>query len=305
MQRRIWLTLVGCLLLVLVVSAVVVVRFAQGPAEAERQVINVQKIKDLGATDSLVILPLVERNAADPALATENGIAYLVKTDTSTILFDLGANVNGDEPSPLLRNMQRLGITPEQVDTIVISHKHPDNVGGQTWFKSNTFSLGNRQIELHGKRVFVPAPLSYPGLVPVLVYKPSKIAVGVATTGILSFESSIPIGDMPAEQALAVNVQGEGIILITACGHPTLQNVIRRAEAAFDQPVVGVIGGLHYADPNAAGVAPNIEFLSARRPVVVGLAPHDSSPAAIQAFRVAFPKAYRDIAVGEPITISR
>ncbi len=305
MQRRIWTTTVLLLLLVFIVSAIVVVRFSQGPAEAERQIVNVQKVRDLGATSSLVVLPLVERNAVSPLYASEPGVSYLVKTDRNTILFDVGANANGEEPSPLLKNMQELGITIDNVDTIVISHRHPDHVGGGTWYKENTFSLGNRQLDLKGKRLYVPEPMSYPGLVPVLVHNPSKLADAVATTGTLSFEGSIPIGDLPAEQSLAVNVQGIGIVLIIGCGHPTLRNIVRRAEAAFEQPVVGVIGGLHYADPAVRDAAPDVEFLRARHPMVVGLSPHDSSAASIQAFRTAFPEAYREIAIGQPITIAR
>lgn len=305
MERRNRATLIVLLLLVFAVSVVVVVRFAQGPAEAERQIINVKKVQDLGATRSLVITPLVERTAADPSFATEPGVSYLVKTDRSTILFDVGANVNAQDPSPLLANMRQLGIALDQIDTIFISHKHADQLGGMTWYKENTFSLANRQLDLKGKQLYVPEPMSYPGLEPVLVHNPKKIADSVATTGTLSFEGSIPIGDLPAEQSLAVNVEGIGIVLITGCGHPTLRNIVRRAEAAFEQPVAGVIGGLHYTDPEARDALPNVEFLSARHPVVVGLSPHDSSAAAIRAFQDAFPDAYREIAVGQPITVAR
>jgi 7,8-dihydropterin-6-yl-methyl-4-(beta-D-ribofuranosyl)aminobenzene 5'-phosphate synthase len=100
---------------------------------------------------------------------------------------------------------------------------------------------------------------------------------------------------------LAVNVAGRGLALITGCGHPSLERIVARAEALFDRPVVGVIGGLHYEGMAAAELAPHIDFLAAREPAIVALSPHDSDALAIDAFRRAFPAAYRSLEVGQPI----
>ncbi len=51
---------------------------------------------------------------------------------------------------------------------------------------------------------------------------------------------------MTPEQALAVNVAGKGIVLIIGCGHQTLERAVARTEALFDEPLYGVIGGLHF-----------------------------------------------------------
>jgi 7,8-dihydropterin-6-yl-methyl-4-(beta-D-ribofuranosyl)aminobenzene 5'-phosphate synthase len=103
------------------------------------------------------------------------------------------------------------------------------------------------------------------------------------------------------EQALIVNVAGEGWVLITGCGHPGLEKLVTRAEALYGLPLAGVVGGLHYEGASAADVSTPIQFLRSRQPKLVALSPHDSSTEALQAFRSAFPDPYREIQVGSSI----
>ena len=102
---------------------------------------------------------------------------------------------------------------------------------------------------------------------------------------------------------MAVNVEGKGIVLILGCGHPSVERFVARAQAAFDAPVVGVVGGLHYEDKSPAFVNVSIAYLKTLQPQLVALSPHDSTPANIQAFREAFPTSYQTVEVGRPITL--
>ena len=99
---------------------------------------------------------------------------------------------------------------------------------------------------------------------------------------------------------MVVHVAGQGLVLITGCGHPTLERLVIRLNL-YGLPVIGVVGGLHYEGQTAADVAAPIEFLASRNPQLVALSPHDSSPEAIEAFCAAFPQAYQDVAVGRSI----
>jgi hypothetical protein len=137
----------------------------------------------IGSTRTLEILPLVEWATARPDLVGEAGVSYLVRTDGSTILFDVGGNLRSTDPSPLEANMQRLGLRLEEIDTIVISHLHMDHVGGLQFSSRGTFSLGLRQIDLGTRRVVVPVPMNYPGLEPVVARRPTILAPGVVTLG--------------------------------------------------------------------------------------------------------------------------
>ncbi len=230
--------------------------------ENESPTDGITRMADMGSTSKLEILPLVEKVAASSDYQSEHGVSYLIKTDSSTMLMDLGFNPDAINPSPLEHNMAQLGIRLQDIDTIIISHWHPDHVGGPAFWQHHTFSFGNHQIPLASKRVFLPSAMSYPGLSPIIVSKPVKITQGVASTGIFPiFEVMNSHATFPAladlttglplrnsEQALAINVKGRGIVLITGCGHPTLPKLVARSQVAFDAPVVGVIGGLHLTD---------------------------------------------------------
>jgi 7,8-dihydropterin-6-yl-methyl-4-(beta-D-ribofuranosyl)aminobenzene 5'-phosphate synthase len=130
------------------------------------------------------------------------------------------------------------------------------------------------------------------------------------------------------EQSLAVNVDGRGIVLIVGCGHHTVPRLLERARALFDEPIYGLIGGLHYpvmGGPKevygyaghkyvGTGKPPwehitveelnaNIELLKGLNLRLVALSSHDSSDVSMRAFRDAFPDAYGNLRVGEPIIV--
>ncbi|MBB3219431.1 MBL fold metallo-hydrolase [Pseudoduganella umbonata] len=57
--------------------------------------------------------------------------AYLVRTGANLILVDTGtAKLFGDHLGYLLANLRAAGYAPEQVDTILLTHLHPDHAGG-------------------------------------------------------------------------------------------------------------------------------------------------------------------------------
>jgi len=315
----------------MVLLAAEMVRFGRGKAWARKQFENdrAEKFRNWGATERLEILPLIDWYAAKEGLLTEGGVSYLLKTDTRTILFDLGFNYPArSHPSPLLQNMARLGIRLDDIDTIVISHDHPDHVGGRKWQARKSFSLSSTQVDLGGTAVYTPVPMTYPGLQPVVTEAPTRIGEGIATIG--TIPNQLFMAGWTVEQALAVNVAGKGVVLIVGCGHQTLPRILERTEALFDEPIYGVVGGLHYPVSDSrikplgfkiqkylgTGKVPwqpitrqevfeNIACLQKRHPRLVGLSPHDSCDESLDAFRTAFPQAYRDIRVGEAICVSR
>ena len=308
------------------------INFKEGKEKAELdwQKSVFKKISDLGSTKSLEILPLIDWHKSREDLKVEPGVSYLIRTDEKVILFDVGLNAQQSNPSPLLHNMNVLGISIDDFDTIVISHNHSDHVGGGKWAKEKTFSLNANQIDLGLKKVYTPIPMTYPRLHPIHTENPTIISKGVATIGAIPnylFQTVESMGYL-LEQALAVNVDGKGIVLIIGCGHQTLPKIVERTEVLFEEPIYGLIGGLHYAARGGpinltgmyvheyfgTGKLPwhpitieemqeNIKLIKQRNPKVVGLSPHDSSETGIAAFRTAFPKEYREIKVGQSITI--
>jgi glyoxylase-like metal-dependent hydrolase (beta-lactamase superfamily II) len=59
--------------------------------------------------------------------------AYLINTGSNLVLVDAGAaKLFGPSLGFILQNMKAAGYDPGQVDTVVITHLHPDHVGGVT-----------------------------------------------------------------------------------------------------------------------------------------------------------------------------
>jgi len=299
---------------------------ADGPiAEQPGKTGAASKLGNVGATRMLEVLPLVDWNTSGANLRGEAGVSYLVRTDKSTILFDVGGNLENAAPSPLVANMRQLGIKLDDIDTIVISHNHADHVGGRGFALSKTFSLGRDQVDLRGKRVFVPTSMTYPGIEPVVTSEPTVIAPGVATTGTIT--GKLYVGPID-EQALAIRVQGKGVVLVVGCGHQGLSNLLARGAQLFNEPIYGIIGGLHYpvprgrwtmggvdvqrwasygfdGGPTADDVQREIDMLAEKQPVWVSLSAHDSSDEVIEAFRKTFGQHYHDLRLGEVQVIAK
>jgi len=302
-------------------------RFLLGRRRVDRALVSARypKLTDVGTVERLTVLPLIDWYTARDELVGEPGVAYLVRADDTTILFDVGYNMGKEHPSPLLRNMEALGISPEVVDRVVISHLHSDHVGGTDCEHEATFALSGEAVGLQVP-AFVPEPMSHLTARVEIVEGPRSIAPGVVSLGPIPRQLFF-LGWTP-EQSLAINVQGKGLVLIIGCGHSTIQRIVERAEMLFDVPIYGVIGGLHLPVTASREVAfglplqrimgtgrwpwnpltqedvhSAIAFLQRRNPQLVALSPHDSCDWTISAFRQAFNAAYRDLLVGQEIVV--
>lgn len=256
----------------------------------------------LATTSKLEIVPLYEASSANPDLISGHGVSYLVRTDSATLLLDVGDNPENLAVAPFAQNMQALGIFWDEVYRIVISHPHPDHVGGLAAWRERTISFGELPGGLGERLVFVPHVMTYKGAVHATT--PTLPAPDIATTGVISYLETWPMtlfAPKGGEQALVVHVAGHGLVLITGCGHPGLERLVERAESLYGEQVVGVVGGLHYLNATAEELQPQIQFLQSRPVSLVALSPHDSGPNALAAFENAFPGAYHTLKVGESI----
>lgn len=302
-----------------------IVKFHREREEADRlwRDAVVERFEEPSAVKELTILPLIDFYTANEDLIGEPGVSYLVKADEHTILFDVGFNRKGLSPSPLLHNMKALGVSREEIDSVVISHRHVDHTGGFEAQKAKTFMLTPDDNEPLPVKAYVPEEMTHPSAQVELVRSPLEIATGVFSIGPIA--RSIWLLGLTQEQALAVNVEGKGIVLIIGCGHQTLERALARAESLFDVPLYGVVGGLHFPVTKSrvpygiqryigtgkppwqrvtrAEVQSTAEHLRRKDPKLVGLSAHDSCDWSVAAFKATFGDCYEDVVVGREIAI--
>jgi glyoxylase-like metal-dependent hydrolase (beta-lactamase superfamily II) len=59
-------------------------------------------------------------------------ICLVVNTGEHRVLVDTGADGLTPNTGKLLLNLKTAGITPEDIDTVILTHGHPDHIGGNT-----------------------------------------------------------------------------------------------------------------------------------------------------------------------------
>jgi len=157
------------------------------------------------------------------------GFSCLIEGTDKTILFDTGG-----DGQILLSNMQKLGIDPNKIEIVVLSHIHGDHTEGL-----DSFLAHNPGVE-----VYLPASFSQSfkqkikkiGAKIVEVKDSIKICSNVYSTG--------EMGKWIKEQSLLIKIK-KGLIVITGCAHPGIVNIIKRAKEITQDSVYLVLGGFH------------------------------------------------------------
>ena len=193
-------------------------------------------VPQLVTTSQLEIIPLYEEDRANESLVLGHGVSYLIRTDSATILLDLGNNPEEAASLPSLQNMQALGLSWAEIDSILLSHPHPDHVGGVKAWQNKTISLGDFQGDLRNLKIYTPIPMTFRSATLLDSAEPTLLSRDMATTGTILYPEVFPIYLFDAkgyEQDLVIDVAGEGLVVVTGCGHPTVEKLVTRAEALY------------------------------------------------------------------------
>jgi 7,8-dihydropterin-6-yl-methyl-4-(beta-D-ribofuranosyl)aminobenzene 5'-phosphate synthase len=238
-----------------------------------------------------------------------HGFACIVKaqrgTETRSVLFD-----TGPDPLVLMGNAARLGIDWGEVDAIVLSHGHFDHTGASLAALNairNRRGGARVPVYLHplmfrrrgqsvpgGTTVIlddVPSPelLREAGGELIVTTDRAPLFAGLIQVSgeiarVTTFETGLPghlrrcEGDRAwepdpliiDERFLVADLAGKGLVVMSACSHAGIVNVLHQAQADFpSRPLYAVIGGLHLSGANEAIIPQTVEALRLFAPSVI------------------------------------
>jgi 7,8-dihydropterin-6-yl-methyl-4-(beta-D-ribofuranosyl)aminobenzene 5'-phosphate synthase len=233
------------------------------------------------------LIIVYDNNAFKNGLVPAWGFSCLIILPGYGSLFDTGG-----DPSILLKNMHEMGIRPEKIDSVVLSHIHGDHVGGLSGF-----------LRWQKRPLTVYLPISFPknfkeevalmGASVKEIDRSLMIHTGVHTTG--------QLGRGIKEQSLVLKTC-KGLVIVTGCAHPGIVEIVDHARKLFKDNVYFLIGGFHLmgkSPKEIIGIAKQLDELKVER-----IAPcHCSGDLARGLFRHYYGKNYIECGVGLELEI--
>jgi 7,8-dihydropterin-6-yl-methyl-4-(beta-D-ribofuranosyl)aminobenzene 5'-phosphate synthase len=222
--------------------------------------------------------PHHEEQRTYPGLVAEHGFSALVTVrrgaTTHTLLFDTGISPDG-----LATNAERLGIDVGTIEAVVLSHGHMDHTGGFVGLsrlrRGAALPLTVHPLVWSHRRFALPdqpawelptlsrSALESEGFTVIERRQPSLLLDGaVLITGEVDrttdFERGLPFHEarnngswepdplILDEQALVMSVRGQGLVVLTGCGHAGAVNIARHAlRLTGTDRLHAMLGGFH------------------------------------------------------------
>jgi len=231
-----------------------------------------------------------DKKAVNKRLHTGWGLSLLVD---NKILFDTGEN--GDW---LLKNMGAMGINPDDIQSIVISHNHWDHTGGlQALLKAKKEKTP--VYICHGFSGEVKEMIISCGGYPVEVKKWQEIDKNVYTTG--EIKGTYKSSPMP-EQAVVLKTEN-GLTVVTGCAHPGILEIVALVKKHFPkEQLFFVLGGFHLLEKEARVIEFIVNDFKAMKVEKTGPC-HCSGPEAEKIFAREYGEKFISVKTGESIIV--
>lgn len=239
------------------------------------------------AWEDLTIRIVQDNDSCSDQLEAAWGFAAYVSGPEKNILFDTGS-----DGALLLANMAKLGLDPNRIDAVVLSHNHADHTGGLVGLLKQ-----HADVELYCLKSF---PARFKEVVRgygarlVEVQKPQSICTHVYSTG--------QMGTRIPEQALVVRTT-RGLVVVTGCAHPGVVRMIEKVRGLHEGDILLVLGGFHLGWAETSKIEQVIRALKDLGVRYVAPA-HCSGDKARALFHERFGIHYLSVGVGTTITLA-
>jgi len=281
----------------------------------------------LGEVEKVDISILIDYYTENSSFIGEPGVSYFIKTNDTSILFDTGFNKKKEEPSPLIRNAEKMGIKiPNDVDAVVISHLHLDHVGGMKNQLKKRFSVSKKAVDFNGKTAYSPVKINHPTADIVINNCPTLLNKGILLTDPLP--AMLFFMGRTLEQAIVINLKNKGLVVIVGCGHQKIDRLLDYLEKLIPIKVYAIVGGIHFPITESREkilnlqmqkfvgsgkppwgritkeeLASLIKYLKKREVKKVAISAHDSCDYTLKQFKTNWGNNYIEVKVGKTISL--
>jgi 7,8-dihydropterin-6-yl-methyl-4-(beta-D-ribofuranosyl)aminobenzene 5'-phosphate synthase len=259
-------------------------------------------VTNMGEVESIRITTLIENcSGYGSNLVAQHGISFILDVKTSRlhkkILID-----TGPETQSTLKNMELLGINPQEIDYIFLTHCHYDHTSALTGILK---AIGRETPVIAHSTIFRENYIFQPCLINagltsengkekvllnngrlILIDEPFNIMDGVISTGQIerttNFEDTgiitynvengkIVKDNILDDMSIVVNIKDKGIFIITGCSHSGIINIIRHSiKITGINKVYGVLGGFHLLNASEERIEKTITMLKDMDIPIVG-----------------------------------
>lgn len=218
------------------------------------------------------------------------GLSVLID---NKILFD-----TGEKGEWLLQNMGAMGINPDDIESVIISHDHWDHTGGLESLlrakKKKTIVYICSGFSEKLKELITSCSGE-----PVEVKKFQEIGKNIYTTG--EIPGTYKGASMP-EQAVVLKTEN-GLSVITGCAHPGILEILGEVRKHFKkEQLFFVMGGFHLLEKDTGEIAFIVDRFKTMKVEKVGPC-HCSGPGAEKIFAKEYGENFVMVKAGKIVSI--